>query len=710
MNNKTTLEFLEKVDFLKNLPGLDTLATNCKEEFLPQKAFLFKEGDIGEAMYIITSGSLEVFKENRVIANRTSGEYIGEMALLGNQIRSASARATTDVQAIEIRKEYFLSFLSTNPMAFLPLFQTLTSRWKEDLKNINSDNLELKNQIKLNQRFSLLLDDTVNEIFILNPDTYQIIQANLKSSQNLGYTREELSNTTFNETFQDLSQGELSEKLQNLVKKKQAQVSFENQHKRKDGSNFPVEVRIQYSEIEDPPLIYAIVEDISDRKAMENHIKHLAFYDSLTELPNRNLIKDRLNIMLAQATRTNTKVAILFMGLDNFKNVNDSLGHEAGDQFLVQVANRFEKPLRKEDTFGRLGGDEFIILFPALKNENFVAKLAQRVLDIMDQPLELKGKQFHSTFSVGVAIFPQDGKDIETLFKNSSIAMYQAKESGGNAYRLYESSMHDKIMSRLTLEQDLRKALKNKEFELHYQPKVSMRTGEIEGLEALIRWNHPDGKEISPAVFIPIAEESQIINKIGEWTFIEACRQIREWQQKYDSAVKIGVNLSGRQFDQPNLVEKINSIIKSEGIDAKYLEIEVTETAIMSNIKEAIEALKQFRELGIHISVDDFGSGYTSLGYLTKLPINTLKIDQSFISGCTDSSNIAIIQGIIAISQKMGFQTIAEGVETREQLNLLKSLGCDQFQGYLFSKPLPAREIVHLIWPAQKASIQAPPF
>ena len=301
-------------------------------------------------------------------------------------------------------------------------------------------------------------------------------------------------------------------------------------------------------------------------------------------------------------------------------------------------------------------------------------------------------------------MFPQDGKDIETLFKNSSIAMCQAKELGGHAYRLYESSMHDTIISRLTLEQDLRKAIKNEEFELHYQPKVNLKTGKIEGLEALIRWHRPDGKDISPAVFIPIAEESKIIHLIGEWTFMEACRQIREWVQKFGSAIKIGVNLSGKQFDQPDLVEKINHIIKSEDIDPKYLEIEVTETAIMSNVQEAIDALKQFRESGIQISVDDFGSGYTSLGYLTKLPINTLKIDQSFISECTNNSNTAIIQGIIAISQKMGFQTIAEGVETQEQHDLLKNLGCDQFQGYLCSKALPAQEIVHLIWPTQKVS------
>jgi EAL domain-containing protein (putative c-di-GMP-specific phosphodiesterase class I) len=259
--------------------------------------------------------------------------------------------------------------------------------------------------------------------------------------------------------------------------------------------------------------------------------------------------------------------------------------------------------------------------------------------------------------------------------------------------------MHDKIISRLALEQDLWKAIKNKEFQMYYQPKVNLQTEKIEGLEALIRWHRPDGKHISPAVFIPIAEQSRLIHKLWEWTFETTCGQIQEWCQKYGDAIKIGVNLSGRQFEQPDLVEQVKNIIIAEGIHPKYLEIEVTETAVMTNVQVAIDVLEKFREFGIQISIDDFGSGYTSLGYLKKLPIDTLKIDQSFIRDCTDNSNLAIIQGIITISQKMGFRTIAEGVETQEQHDFLQNLECNQFQGYLCSKALPAQEIERLIWP-----------
>lgn len=696
-----TIKYLNMVDFLKNQFGLEQLSKNCRQGFYPKGTFLFKESEIGENLFVITSGTLEIFKKNRLISKRSVGEYIGEMSLLGNKIRSASAKAIVDVKTIEIQKDDFLEFLSMNPKAFLPLFQTLVSRSKEDLEIIDSDSSELKEQIKLNHRFSRLLDDTVNEIYILEQGTFRIIQTNNKSSQNLGYCKDELNQFCFNEIFQDLSWEELNETFQNLINKKQAQVSFETMNKRKDGSFYPVETRIQYFEHECPPLIYAIVEDISDRKAMEDHIKRLAFYDPLTKLPNRNLIWDRLKLMLPRAQRSDTKVAVLSMDLDNFKAINDALGHESGDQVLVQIAKRFRGLLRKEDTFGRLGGDDFVILLPNLKDEYFPAKIAQRVIDMMQPPLRLKEKQFRSNFSIGIAMYPDNGKDVETILKNSSIAMYQAKKNGGQTYHVFESSMHDKIITRLALEQELWKAIKNNEFEMHYQPKVDMRTGEIEGLEALIRWNRSDGEKISPAVFIPIAEESRLINSIWEWTFKTTCHQIQQWYQKYGDVVKVGVNLSGRQFEQPDLVAKVKNIVQAVGVNPKFLEIEVTETSVMTNVQTAIDTLEQFREFGIQVSIDDFGSGYTSLGYLKKLPVDTLKIDQSFIRDFTDNKNIAIVHGIISIADKMGIKTIAEGVETQEQHDFLQELECEQFQGYLCSKAVPAQDIPLMLWPRQ---------
>ena len=698
MSTDITLRFLQSTSIFNNLPGLGTLAQNCNSIYLSKGDLLFKEGQSGNTMYIIASGSLEIFKENRVIAKRSTGEHIGEMALLGDKIRSASVKALSHVELIEIDDKNFLQFLSQHPEAFLTLFQTLSGRWKEDLDNFDSDNLKLKKQIQLNEKLSRLLDDTINEIYILEQSTYRIKQVNAKASQNRVYSQAELSGTLFNEIFEKLSWEEINQRFQNIINGVQAQVSFETQALKKDGGIFPVEVRIQYLAIDDPPMIYAIVEDISTKKALIDHIKKLAFYDTLTGIPNRNLIKDRLNIMLASAKRSNQKVALLHIGLDKFKEVNDSLGHEAGDKFLIQVAKRFDNALRKEDTFGRWAGDEFILLLPALENESYAAKMAQRIIDIMKQPVELLDKVFHLNFSIGIVFFPKDGSEIDTLFKYSDIAMYKAKESGGHAFRIYEESMNNEILFRLNLEQELRKAIENNEFEMYYQPKVSLKTGEVEGLEALIRWNRPDGKTISPEVFIPLAEESRLIHLIFDWTFESTCKQIREWCQKYGNCVRIGINLSGKQFEQPDLANKLKTVLNSFEVDTKYLEIEVTETAVMTNIKKAIHILEQLKSLGIQISLDDFGSGYTSLNYLRILPIDTLKIDQSFVRDCMEISNLAIIQGILAISKKMEFKVIAEGVETKEQHDFLKKEACDQFQGYFFSKPLPARDIEELIW------------
>lgn len=695
----TISESLKKIDFLKNLPDLDMLSEGCEEVSYPKGTVLFEEGELGDKLIVITSGNVDVYKENRFIATRSIGEYLGEMSLLGNKTRSATVKANTDAKTIEIKGEVLHKLLSLNPEVYLPLVQTLARRLKEDLDLIDLDNLELKRQKVLNQRYSRLLDDTFNEIYILKPDTFQILKANSRAAKNLGFEQDEMRMLYFNKIFQDISRDELNEKLQDLISKKRVQVSFECQNKRKDGSFYPVEVHVQFFDTENPPLIYAIVEDISDKKAMENHIKKLAFYDPLTKLPNRNLIRDRLKIMLPRSERSNTKVAVITMNLDGFKKINDSLGHEAGDQYLTQVVSRFEGLLRKGDTFGRLGGDEFVILLSSLQDEYFPAKMAQRVIDIMKKPLEIKGKQFYSNFSIGIALYPDDGKDVDTLFKNSNIAMYQAKKEGGRSYHLYKPTMHDKIISRLVLEEELWNGITNKEFEMYYQPKVNLKTGKIEGLEALIRWKRPDGKNVSPGVFIPIAEESRLIHKIWEWTFRTVCSQIRKWNQTYGNVIQIGVNLSGRQFEKPDLVEKINNIITSSGVNPCGLEIEVTETAVMTNIQTAIYALEQLRGLGLYVSLDDFGSGYTSLGYLKKLPIDTLKIDQSFIRDCTNNKNMAIIQGIIAISQKMGFKTIAEGVETQKQRDFLEKLQCDQFQGFFCSKATSAEEIEKLIWP-----------
>ncbi len=697
MDKSSITTYLEKVDFLKSLPGLKNLAENCSVVELSSNEFLFKEGDEGKSMFIISEGYLEVLKEDRIIARRTVGEYIGEMALLGNQSRSASIKAVSKVKAIEISGEVFKSFLFSNPEALMPLVKTLALRSKEELNILASDNRELITQKKINKRFNRILDDTVNEIYILDPKSHKISQANLKASKNLGYSFKELGNLRFNRLFSEFSCDDLNAQIQTLIKNEQAQVSFTGQLKRKDESVYPVEVRIQYLDTEEPVQLFAIVEDITSQKEMEDHIKQLAFYDTLTNLPNRNLLKDRMQIMLAHARRHNKKFAVLYMDLDNFKTVNDNLGHDAGDQFLKSVTKRLKECLRKDDTLGRLSGDEFIILTPTLKDEKDASKLAQKINEVMQPPFLISNKEIFSNFSIGISFYPDDGQDIATLLKNADIAMYRAKEMGGHIYRLFTESMNEKINHRMTMEQNLRKAIDNEELELHYQPKVD-QFGQVKGLEALVRWPQPDGKTLSPAVFIPIAEESRIINLLGKWVIVEACKQIREWKNKYGSWINVAVNISGKQFEQTDLVKEIKEILTITKIDPSFLEIEVTETAVMRDVDSVIKILKQLKETGIQSNIDDFGSGYTSLGFLKRFPVRSLKIDQSFIRGYQDQSNQAIIEGIITICHGMGLEVVAEGVETENQFKYLKKLNCNGYQGYFFSKPLPANETTKFIF------------
>ncbi len=697
MDKQAIMQHLKKVDFLKELPNLENLAKYCSITSLPPNDFLFKEGDEGKSMFIISEGCLEVLKEDRVIARRTEGEYIGEMALLGNQPRSASIKAVSSIRAIEISGDAFKSFLSANPETLLPLIKTLALRSKEELEILASDNRELVNQKKINKRFNRILDDTVNEIYFLDPNTYKISRANLKASNNLGFTLSELENFYFNGLFSNFTWDDLHKHIQTLLNNEQAQVTFTGELKRKDESTYPVEVRIQYLDTEEPAQFFAIVEDITAQKQMEDHIKQLAFYDTLTELPNRNLIKDRLQHMQAHANRQNYKFAVLFMDMDNFKAVNDNLGHDAGDRLLKSVTKRIKECLRNDDTLGRLSGDEFIILVPKIKDEKDASQLAQKINKVMEPPFLISNKEIFSNFSIGISFFPDDGIDTATLLKSADIAMYRAKEMGGQTYQMFTESMNEKINHRMTMEQNLRKALDNDELKLYYQPKVD-KFGAIKGVEALIRWPKPDGKMVSPGVFIPIAEESRVIGLLGRWVIIEACKQIKEWQDKFGQSVKVAVNVSGKQFEQTDLIKDIKEIIATTQIKPEFLEVEVTETAVMKDIDSVINVLEKLKAMGIHSYIDDFGEGYTSLGYLKKFPVRSLKIDQSFIRGYKDKSNKAIIEGIITICKVMGLEMVAEGVETKEQFEYLKSLNCNSYQGYLFHKPMPAEEVTKLIF------------
>jgi diguanylate cyclase (GGDEF)-like protein/PAS domain S-box-containing protein len=434
------------------------------------------------------------------------------------------------------------------------------------------------------------------------------------------------------------------------------------------------------------------------RHLAESTMRHQALHDQLTELPNRILFNDRLSVILAMAHRHATQAAILFIDLDRFKVVNDTLGHAVGDRLLQKATQRLLSCLRQEDTIARWGGDEFIIVLPNLTQPGDVIPIVERILAVMIPPFLLEGHELHVTSSIGIALYPQDGKDEETLVRNADAALYRAKAQGRNNYQFYLPMMNAKSSELLLLNSQLHHAIERGEFIVHYQPIVAVRTGEIRGIEALIRWNHPEKGLLPPGTFIPFAEENGLIIPIGEWILKTACAQNQAWQAMGLPVIRVAVNLSARQFQQPNLVEKVAEILQETGLAPQHLELEITETTVMQDVAFTRSTLKMLKQMGVHLSVDDFGTGYSSLGYLKRFPLDTIKIDRAFVQELTPySADAAIISAVIALGQGLKLSVVAEGVETPEQLNLLKSLQCEEYQGFLFSQSLTAEEITQIL-------------
>ena len=410
------------------------------------------------------------------------------------------------------------------------------------------------------------------------------------------------------------------------------------------------------------------------------------------------MLSDRLDLAIAHAKRSGYKCAVLFLDMDRFKNINDALGHSIGDQLLKSVATRLKECVREVDTVARMGGDEFVVVLDGMAETDDILTVAQKMFHSLSQPYEVEGHNIRATPSIGISVYPEDGADRESLIMNADSAMYHTKENGRNDFKFFVSDMKAKATEKLFIESDLRKALEHGQFVLHYQPQVDIRTGHIIGAEALIRWNHPMAGLISPAKFIPIAEESGLIVPLGEWVLNEACRQNLAWQKTGLPPISIAVNLSAVQFRQQNLCQLISKVLSDTGLDPHYLELELTEGLVMSNTDSAVATLNCFKEMGVHISIDDFGTGYSSLSYLKHFPIDYLKIDQSFVRDITTNpDDAAITTAIINMAQGLNLKTIAEGVETADQLAFLRLHSCDVVQGYYFSKPVPATEFADIL-------------
>ncbi|MEJ2590065.1 MAG: EAL domain-containing protein [Candidatus Thiodiazotropha sp.] len=463
-----------------------------------------------------------------------------------------------------------------------------------------------------------------------------------------------------------------------------------------DGSLFWVELTGRALDMAQPQAgSIWIFTDISERKAAEARARYLSYHDTLTGLPNRSLADDRLRQAVSIAEREGTKTALLVVDLDRFKTVNDSLGHSVGDRLLIEVAKRIKACLRDTDTVCRQGGDEFLVLLPDLGEADACIAVLAKLAAKLALPFDIEGVELSTTVSVGIAVYPDDGSDLETLLKKADMAMYRAKEAGRDTYRFFNEDMNDEAVERLAMHADLRRALDAGEFELHYQPQIEIASGVLVGAEALLRWNHPDAGLIPPGRFIPLAEETGLIVPIGEWVLHEACREAAQWQRNGLPDLVVAVNLSALQFKHGDIVHSVTRALEASGLDPTLLELELTESILIQDTETVLATVMHLKHMGVKLSIDDFGTGYSSLAYLKTFRVDKLKIDRSFICDlASDPESAAIVRAVVHMARSLGLRTIAEGVESQQVLDHLRLYHCDEAQGYYLSRPVPAAEFV----------------
>ncbi|MBS4096974.1 MAG: EAL domain-containing protein [Sulfuricella sp.] len=549
------------------------------------------------------------------------------------------------------------------------------------------------------RRLSAAVFDNSSDAIVVTDQKNCIISVNPAFSEITGYTREEVigknpkifsagrqSPEFYTQMWHDLSQN--------------SKWSGEIWNRRKGGELYPEWLSINTVRDNQGEITHfvGIFSDITERKQAEERVRHLAHYDALTDLPNRTLFHDRLQQALIQAQRNHEQVAVMFIDLDRFKVINDTLGHGIGDLLLQSVAQRLAHCVRQGDTVCRQGGDEFVILLPKIYRAEDAALVAQKILQSIGKPFSLDGHELHISSSIGISFFPSDGVTVDVLMKNADVAMYRAKELGRNNYQFYLADMNARSFERLALETSLRRALEHHELELYFQPLMEANGQTMIGLEALVRWNHPDLGLVHPSQFIALAEETGLIVPIGEWVLRTACRQGKLWLDEGYRPLRMSVNLSPRQFHQSDFLGIVRAILDETGFDPHWLEMEVTESMLMQNTEDNIVLLKELKALGISIAVDDFGTGYSSLSYLKRLPIDTLKIDRSFVGDLNNNrDDAAIVDAIISLAQSLSLKVIAEGVEKQEQQDFLREHHCNEMQGFLFSHPLPAAQFIELL-------------
>jgi diguanylate cyclase (GGDEF)-like protein/PAS domain S-box-containing protein len=554
---------------------------------------------------------------------------------------------------------------------------------------------ELLMQLNHSNAFSQSIINYAVEGIITIDGSHSIKYANPSLLDLLGYTLEELLKLEINEIVPNCNVNDV--------------IHHEDSHPHGDdavelwcvdklGMRIPIELTVSHFVVDEMAYYTLILRDITERKLYEKRIKQQAFYDALTKLPNRILLKERISDEMNKCRRNGGSFALMYLDLDRFKSVNDSLGHNYGDEILKKMALRLKKSVREEDLVVRMGGDEFVIVLTSLKNAEYVGRIANNILSAIKKPIRIDENEIVLTVSIGITIYPDDGSEYETLLSNADIAMYRSKERGKNTFEIFTAELNDKALERLEMENSLRRAVEYNEFILHYQPKLDVKTSAIVGMEALVRWKSPKLGMVPPDKFIPLAEETGLIIPIGEWVLRTACMHTKAIHNAGISKLSVAVNLSFRQFELQNLCEIVTDILEETGLEPELLELEITESIAMKNVKYTVDVIKKLQSIGVKFSIDDFGTGYSSLGQLSSLSVNKLKIDKSFINMVNaQRDNTVIASTVLSLGKSLNMKVVAEGVENSDQVAFLKDSECDEMQGYFISRPVSVEEITKLI-------------
>lgn len=565
------------------------------------------------------------------------------------------------------------------------------------------ENKELLNDLEkekntLNNRLGRILNDSTTEIYVVDADSLMCLQVNQGAVDNLGYSKEEFGEINLLDIFTELDKRSLTELLAPLYSGSWEPVKYKGINRRKDGSTFPVEASLQLSIVDVPPIIVANVQDITERAKWEEKLIYQANYDQLTGTFNRHYIQSYMHSVFTRAKRHKKKVAMLFLDLDHFKDINDTLGHDFGDEVLRQTADRIASQLRKSDIVARTGGDEFTVFLENLEEKEHAEVVASKLIDNFQKPFTINDHDVNTTLSIGISIYPDDGDTHEQLMQCADMAMYQAKKDGRNTFHFFSQEMRRISEEQMRISSYLRHALTRDEFSLVYQPKIDISRGRIVGAEALLRWHNHELGDISPVVFIPLAENLGLINDIGTWVLQHACHEAKKLQKLSKEKLTIAVNVSPQQFRSGSLLEDVDKALASSGLPCELLELEITESLLMQDSDNPLFLMNDLSRKGIRIALDDFGTGYSSLSYVRRFPLDVLKIDRSFIHDLeTDQSNKVLVEVIIAMAQSLNLEIVAEGVENQLQVEYLRQRGVKLIQGYFFSPPVPVEQFRQLL-------------